>query len=52
MESATDVLFLLKKKIELEGDNITNTTEVDETKKNKPKKKQNQIFEIKKSKQK
>lgn len=46
MDSATDILFLLKKKIETEGKNITNKPEVKQEKK-KPKKTQKQIFEIK-----
>ena len=46
MDSAIDVLHLLKKKIEVEGEKITNKPEVKPEKK-KPKKTQKQIFEIK-----
>tara|TARA_Y100000385_G_scaffold284831_1_gene343598 strand:+ start:1299 stop:1448 length:150 start_codon:yes stop_codon:yes gene_type:complete len=49
MDSTIDILHILKKKIELEGDKLDNQPDVQEKEKKKPKKSQKQIFEIKKT---
>ncbi len=49
MDSTIDILHMLKKKIEIEGENLDNKPEVAEKERKKPKKTQKQIFEMKKS---
>ena len=49
MDSTIDILHILKKKIETEGEKLDNKPEVKDKERKKPKKTQRQIFEIKKT---